>query len=155
MKIFEKLAVLQLDKTLDPFSALLMHQPKEGWVRTIRQTLHMSTRVLAKRLKITQSTVVDLEAREAEKGITLKKLEEVAEVLDCKLVYALVPKHSFTAMIKEQEKQKAESLVNHTQKTMSLEQQALLSDQLRTQIDLVRQHIQNEPLKNLWKTHEF
>jgi predicted DNA-binding mobile mystery protein A len=99
--------------------------------------------------------VVDLEAREAEKGITLKKLEEVAEVLDCKLVYALVPKHSFTAMIKEQEKQKAESLVNHTQKTMSLEQQALLSDQLRTQIDLVRQHIQNEPLKNLWKTHEF
>jgi hypothetical protein len=30
MKIFEKLAINQLDKTLESFSALLMHHPKEG-----------------------------------------------------------------------------------------------------------------------------
>lgn len=154
MKIFEKLAIAQLDKALKPFSMLMMHQPKEGWVRTIRQTLHMSTSVLAKRLKVTQSTVVDLESRESEKGVTLKKLEEAAEALGCTLVYALVPKESFASMIKEDEKQKAERMVLHTQKTMSLEEQGLSSDQIQQQIELVHQHIKNEPLKNLWKSYE-
>jgi predicted DNA-binding mobile mystery protein A len=151
MKIFEKLAVAQLDKALEPFSVLLMHQPNEGWIRTIRRTLHMSTSVLAKRLNVSQSTIVDLESREAGKGVTLKKLEAAAEALDCTLVYALVPKESFASMILEQERQKAEELVRYTQKTMSLEEQGLSADQVREQIDLVQQHIKNEPLKNLWK----
>ena len=66
-------------------------------------------------------------------------------------MYALVPKESFASMILEQERQKAEELVRHTQKTMSLEEQGLSADQVREQIDLVQQHIKNEPLKNLWK----
>jgi len=155
MKIFEKLAITQLDKTLESFSALLMPHPKEGWVRTIRQTLHMSTQVLAKRLNVTQSTVVDLETREIEKGITLKKLEEAAEALGCTLVYALVPKKSFSTMIEEHEKEKAEYMVMHTQKTMLLEAQALSNDQIKQQIDLVLHNIKNESLKKLWKNYEI
>ncbi len=154
MKIFEKLAIMQLDKTLEPFSMLLMVKPKVGWIRTIRQTLCMSTGVLAKRLKVAQSTIVDLENREAEKGVTLKKLEEVAEALGCTLVYALVPKESFISMINNHERQQAERLVYCTQKTMSLEEQSLSADQLKQQIDLVQQYIENEPLKKMWKNHE-
>jgi predicted DNA-binding mobile mystery protein A len=154
MKIFEKLAITQLDKSLKPFFMLLNHQPKEGWIRTIRQTLHMSTHAFAKRLKVTQSTIVDLERREAEKGVTLKKMEEAAEAFGCRFVYAFVPKESFALMIHEQEKQKAEHLVQQIQKTMSLEEQALSPDQMKQQIELVQQHIKNEPLKNLWKNDE-
>lgn len=154
MQIFEKLAITQLDKAIEPFSMLLNHQPKEGWIRTIRQTLHMSTHVLAKRLKVTQSTIVDLESREAEKGVTLKKMEEAAEAFGCRFVYAFVPKESFSLMIQEHEKQKAERLVRQIQKTMSLEEQALSSDQIKQQVELVEQHIKNEPLKNLWKNDE-
>ncbi len=154
MKIFEKLAIMQLDKALESFSALLMHQPKEGWVRMIRQTLHMSTHELAKRLHVAQSTVVDMEMREIEKGISLKKLEEAAEALGCTVVYALVPKKSLIAMIEQQEKAKAEHMVMHTQKTMSLEAQALSNDQIKQQIDLVLHNIKNEPLKKLWKNYE-
>jgi predicted DNA-binding mobile mystery protein A len=154
MKIFEKLAISQLDKALEPFSMLSSQQPKEGWIRTIRKTLHMSTHVLAKRLNVSQSTIMDLESRESEKGVTLKKMEEAAEALECRFVYALVPKESFNSMIQMQEKKKAERLVRHTQKTMSLEEQALSADQMKQQIDLVREHIKNEPLKNLWKNDE-
>ena len=154
MKIFEKLAISQLDKALEPFSMLLNVQPKEGWIRTIRQTLHMSTHVLAKRLNVSQSTIVDLESREAEKRVTLRKMGEAAEAFGCRFVYAFVPNESFYAMVQEQEKQKAERLVRHTQKTMSLEEQALSSDQMKQQIELVQQHIKNEPLKNLWKNNE-
>jgi predicted DNA-binding mobile mystery protein A len=154
MKIFEKLALMQLDKVLESFSVLSIHQPKEGWVRTIRQTLHMSTHVLSKRLNVAQSTVVDLETREFEKGITLKKLEEAAEALGCTLVYALVPKTSLIAMIEHHEKEKAEYMVMHTQKTMSLEAQELSSDQIKQQIDLILHNIKNDPLKKLWQTYE-
>ena len=155
MKIFEQLAIKQLDKALEPLCPLLIPKPKEGWIRTIRQTLQMSTHVLAKRLNVTQSTVVYLERREAEGGVTLKKMEEAAEALGCKFVYALVPKESFDAMIQKNEMQKAERLVQHTQKTMSLEEQALSLAQMKQQIDLVLQHIKSEPLKNLWKSDEI
>lgn len=151
MKIFEKLAILQLDKSLQPFYALLNYQPKEGWIRTIRQTLHMSTHILAKRLSVTQSTIVDLESREVKKSVTLKKMEETAEAFGCRFVYAFVPEESFLSMIHEKEKQKADRLVNQIQQTMSLEDQALHNEQLKVQIELIYQHIKSESLKNLWK----
>lgn len=154
MKIFEKLALLQLDKSLQPFYALLNYPQTEGWIKTIRLSLHMSTHILAKRLKVTQPTIVDLEKREAKKSVTLQKMEEAAEALGCRFVYAFVPKTSFLSMIHEMEKEKAERLVQQIQQTMSLEDQALQNEQLKTQFELIHQHIKNEPLKNLWKEND-
>lgn len=151
MKIFEKLALLQLDKSLKPFYALLSYQPSEGWIKTIRHSLQMSTHILAKRLKVTQPTIVDLESREFKKTVTLKKMEEAAEALGCRFVYAFVPETSFLSFIDGQEKQKAERLVQQIQQTMSLEDQALQNEQLKEQLELIHQHIKSEPLKNLWK----
>jgi transcriptional regulator with XRE-family HTH domain len=85
VKVFEQSAV-------SPFSQLLMFQPNKGWIQIIRQTLRMSTSSLAKRLKVSNSVLIAKEMQEADKSISLQTLEEVAEALECRLVYALVPK---------------------------------------------------------------
>ena len=151
MKIFEKLEIKHLDKFLEEFSMLSAYQPKEGWIRTIRKTLHMSTDVLSKKLNLTITSVLKIENREKNKCITLKKLEEAAQALDCKLIYALIPNESFLDMIRNQERLNAIKLIQQTQNTMKLEQQGLDKDQLKQQLEYVLQDIQNQPLKKLWK----
>jgi predicted DNA-binding mobile mystery protein A len=66
-------------------------QPVHGWVKAIREALGMSTAQLAKRLKIKQPSIVAIEQSEQKGTIELATLRRVAEALDCKLVYALVP----------------------------------------------------------------
>ncbi len=67
-------------------------RPKEGWVRSLRKALGMSSPQLAKRLGISKSQTSQMERMEAEDRITLKQLRRVADSLDCDLIYALVPR---------------------------------------------------------------
>jgi predicted DNA-binding mobile mystery protein A len=153
VKVFEQLAVSQLDKILKPFSQLLMFQPNKGWIRIIRQTLRMSTSSLAKRLKVSNSVLIAKEMQEANKSISLQTLEEVAEALECRLVYALVPKRSFHKMIQQQVQNKATALVAQTQQTLGREQQVRSENSnpsLHKQIELACEHLQSGSLKALW-----
>src|ERR1700678_4216576 len=65
--------------------------PVRGWIKALREALGMSTAQLAKRLGVTQPSVVAMEQSEAKGTIELATLRRVAEALDCTLVYALVP----------------------------------------------------------------
>src|ERR1700689_623852 len=75
--------------------------PVRGWIKAIREALGMSTAQLARRLKIKQPSVVDLEKSEAKGSIELATLRRVAEALDCTLVYALVPNQPLEAIIRD------------------------------------------------------
>jgi len=74
--------------SLGPIAA----RPRSGWIRAIRGALGMSQAVLAERLGVSSAAVNKLEHAELHGGITIAKLAEVAEALDCTLIYALVPK---------------------------------------------------------------
>src|SRR5580704_11328218 len=75
--------------------------PVHGWIRAIRQALGMSTAQLAKYLKVKQPSVIAIEQSEAKGTIELATLRRVAEALDCKLVYALVPNRPLEETVRE------------------------------------------------------
>ena len=85
--------------------AVLQQRPAKGWIRAIRDALGMTTAVLAARLNRAPATLVQFEHNEVAGNITLNSLQTVAEAMDCKLVYTLVPNTSLedfvTAVAKE------------------------------------------------------
>src|SRR5688500_3521788 len=94
MKLRKKRLILeQVDRKLDPWLPIAnITAPQKGWVHTIRTSLGMTLRQLAERLHKRPQTVQDYEKNEESGTITLQTLKEIAEALDLKLVYALVPK---------------------------------------------------------------
>jgi predicted DNA-binding mobile mystery protein A len=83
----------------------------------------MTTRQLAERLGVGQSTVVALEKSEANERITLQSLRRAAEALDCELHYVLVPRQSLKKQVEQRAESVAKKTVNNVMHTMSLEDQ--------------------------------
>jgi len=121
--------------------------PIRGWIKAIRESLGMSTAQLARRLKISQPSVVQLEASEAKGTIELRTLQRVAEALDCTLVYALVPNRPLDTMIHERALELARRQLQPVRHTMLLEQQALTEADDAAQLEA---YIQGLNLRRLW-----
>jgi len=125
--------------------------PKEGWIRTLRKALGMSSPQLAKRIGVGKSQASQMERMEMEDRITLKQLRRVAEAFNCDLVYALVPRQSVETMIREQARKKAQNLVKKTDTQMKLESQQLSNEQLQKQIEFEAQSLVKEMPRDLWE----
>lgn len=78
---------------------------------------------LANRLGVTRVAVDKLERAEADGRITVAKLTQVAEAMDCGLVYALVPNSSLEDTVMRQARSLARRNVGYTSRTMALEAQ--------------------------------
>jgi predicted DNA-binding mobile mystery protein A len=140
-----------LDKRLialtnqDPFA-----RPPRGWVKAVREALGMTTAQLAKRLDVAQPSVVGLEKAEASKAITLKTLERVARALDCTLVYALVPRKPLETLVQERARQAAHKRLRTISHSMALENQRVLEDDERVQLERLAQQLIDGPGSGLW-----
>jgi len=126
-------------------------RPKEGWVRTLRKALGMSSPQLASRLDISKSQASQMERMEIEDRITIKQLRRVASSLDCDLIYALVPRRSVESMIRDRARQKAEKLVSKTDVQMKLEAQQLSNEKLHEQVKLETDRLVREMPRDLWE----
>lgn len=146
------LALEQLDKKTKKIASLdetLI--PSRGWVNLIRTTLNMSLKQLGKKLNITSQSVKEIEAREADKKITLEKLNAVAEALNLKFVYGFIPKAgSFDQMIEKRALDVAKQIVLKTSHTMALEDQQNEPARIKKAIKDRAQQIKNEMPKYLW-----
>lgn len=79
-----------VDVELMPF---LRHKMIKGpWLRQARKAAFLSVKTLADRMKITAAQFRQLERKEIMGQVTIKKLQECADALDCDVVYALVPR---------------------------------------------------------------
>jgi predicted DNA-binding mobile mystery protein A len=137
---FIKLAIL---KEIEP--------PQRGWIHAVRTALNMSLLQLAKRLKKTAVTVKEIEEREANKTITLKKLMEVGEVLDLQFVYGFIPKEStLEQLIEQRALHVAREIVMRTSHSMKLEDQENKSERLEKAIRDRAEEIKQEMPKYLW-----
>lgn len=116
---------------LDPIRA----RPRSGWIRALRGALGMSQRALAERLDIAPSSVAKLEKSELEGGITIGKLSQVAQALDCTLVYALVPNESLDETLERQARRVAAEALGYVGTTMGLEGQAIEPERLADQLE--------------------
>jgi predicted DNA-binding mobile mystery protein A len=90
---FSNLPVKPLDPSLEVFRAAQSLRPRErGWIRAIREAAGVSAAELGRILGVSRQLPLQFEKAEADGSITLKSLRNVANALDCDLVYALVPR---------------------------------------------------------------
>jgi predicted DNA-binding mobile mystery protein A len=123
---FRDLRINQLDKALAPFTDTQIIRPRNGWIRAIRQATGLSLRQLALRLGKSLTLVARLEKSEADYRITLESLRNAAEAMNCRLVYALVPKHGTLSDVAEADaKNKATEIIRSVEHSMALEEQAV------------------------------
>lgn len=149
-KFNSKLRRKQLDKLLSGHKNV----PKlpYGYIHEIRNSLEMTTRQLARRLGVSQPSVISMEQNERNGSITLKSLELAAEALGCTVVYALVPKQSLEEIVQEQAKLKAQEIVKSVDRTMALEKQSTKSSEQQELVKELAAEIVHKGGSGLWKT---
>jgi predicted DNA-binding mobile mystery protein A len=148
----QKLLVEQVDRKLASFKPLeSMSIPQKGWINTIRIALRMSLRQLGNRLKVSPQSAKEIEERESNGSITLKKLKEVGAALDLKLVYGFIPKSkSIENMIEERAIEIAKDIVLRTSNTMQLEDQANTKERIEKAIRNRAEEIKTKMPKYMW-----
>lgn len=126
-------------------------RPSSGWVKAVRTTLGISLEQLAKKLGVSKQNVQSMEKREQEMTITLKSLQELANAMDMKLVYALVPiDSSLDALIDRKASELAKKIVSQAAHNMSLENQMVSEEQLNYALEARKEKIIQEMPKALW-----
>ncbi|HEY7772879.1 MAG TPA: mobile mystery protein A [Marinagarivorans sp.] len=124
--------------------------PSEGWLRTVRTALGMSGTQLAERLGVTKARVSKAEHDEPSGSVTLKTMQAMAEAMDCRFVYAVVPKQKVETLIKERALEKARAQVKAASTHMALEAQSLSKDQLEYEIERIASEIVEKMPSDLW-----
>lgn len=143
------LALKQLDRQLEIWRELPA-APKEGWIRLVRKTIGMTTQQLAKRLGVNRSREVKIEQAEPEGSLTIRTIREVANALDCKFVYALVPKEPLRNMVENQAKRVASKRLRRVAHSMLLEEQSVEIKAQQEQLEELVKELLSGSFKNLW-----
>ena len=145
------LVVKQLDKRFSKLKIMLNYPPpKNGWIRTIRIALRMPYRILAKKLKLSVPTIANLEKREVEGSITLNSLSKVAEAMDCKFVYAIVPYESLEKMIDNQIEKVVDKMIEEVNQTMKLEAQGTSKKALENERKRIKFELKENLKSKIW-----
>lgn len=152
MRNKRKLLIAQLDKKLQPFyESRTVLVPERGWTNTIRTTLNMTMAQLGAKLNITRQGVKRIEESEANGSITLNSLKDVANAMDLKLVYALVPKNgTINDLIQIKAENLAQKIVLRTNQNMKLEDQGIGDEKIAKTIKELANEIKREMRKSLW-----
>ena len=142
----------QLDKRLSSMQNMeLFMRPPRGWLKAIREALGMTTAQLGRRLGVVQSRVVAIEHAETKGTITLNSLEKAAQALDCRLVYALLPRQPLEDIVEQRASLLAKSRLKSTGHTMTLEAQGVdATDESEQLKRLIRQLVEKSGSK-LWE----
>lgn len=119
----------------------------DSWVDYVRAGLGMSLSQLAKRVGVAQSSLSGSIKLEKEGRISIGKLKEIAEAMDCELVYGFVPRKKIEDLMKDQAKRKTIGLMDQAETHMSLEDQKVTLDKNERLKDLVEEKIYS---KYLW-----
>ncbi|MFO0359518.1 MAG: mobile mystery protein A [Flavobacteriales bacterium] len=147
-----KLIREQLDHKLAAYKLLLNPTlPEKGWIRMMREALGMTSADLAKRTGIQQASLWRIENAEQNGEFKLSSMRRIAEGLNMKFVYALLPENTLEAIVHEQAKKIALERLQRIGTTMRLENQELSSEeQLKVLKDMIEKLLIDES-KDLWK----
>ena len=148
---YRTIRIRQNDKSIsEPVDTLRV--PKAGWIREIRDAIGMTRRQLARRLGVTPQSADELETGEVAGSITVARLRRAAEALDCRLVYALVPKQgSLDALVRERAELVARRLVLEVEQSMRFEDQGRDTETLREEIRFRAEELARKPGRALWE----
>lgn len=138
--------VNQAVKRLDGFSM----RPPEGWLRTARKALGMTGPQLASRLGISKVQIAKTEKREIDEGVTLQTMKKMAEAMNCRFIYAVVPEQEIEQVIRAQAVKKAKERVKAADTQMAFENQALDKERRDAQIERIANEIMDKMPSDLW-----
>lgn len=121
----EQIARRQLDERLATIRAAsgLFDRPSRGWIATLRRALGMPQSHLAHRMGVSRQAISQLEKREVDGSITLSALEQAAESLGARVVYAVVPDRPLRATLSDRALELASRITGSVRHTMRLEDQ--------------------------------
>ncbi len=146
------LARRQLDKRLTLLSKPdVLARPPRGWVKAIRDALGMTAEQLGARIGVSQVRALALEKAEASGSITLASLERAAQALDCRLVYALVPRKSLDELVEDRALKLAGQTLQATRHTMALEAQPVDEADEDAQLKRLQQELIGQVGSALWE----
>ena len=142
----------QLDKRLSSMQNMeLFMRPPRGWLKAIREALGMTTAQLGRRLGVVQSRVVAIEQAETKGTITLNSLEKAAQALNCRLVYALLPRQPLEDIVEQRASLLAKSRLKSTGHTMTLEAQGVDATDESEQLKRLIQQLVEKSGSKLWE----
>ena len=136
-------------KKFDLFKKVIIARPQQGWLKTIREFLGMTTTQLAKRLEISQPRIVAMEKNE--RNIKISTMERIADVLNCDFSYAFVPRENIDDIIYNQAKKKAQKILDKVNKNMGLENQLAKTNDLLK--DIIEELLDGN-ISRLWDEDE-
>jgi predicted DNA-binding mobile mystery protein A len=76
-------------------------RPARGWLRAVRDAVGLSQEDVARKLGTKRQSYAQLETAEARGAISLASLQRAAEVMDCELVYFIVPRETIARTYSE------------------------------------------------------
>ncbi len=118
-----------------------------SWIDYLRLGLGMSLTQLASRLGITQPSLSSSIKLEKEGRITVNKLRQIADAMDCDVVYSFVPRKKIEDIMRDQAIKKTKALMDETENHMSLEDQKVTRDKNERLKELVEEKMFS---KYLW-----
>jgi predicted DNA-binding mobile mystery protein A len=118
-------------------------------LRDIRQTIGMTQKQLAKRIKISQPLLSRIEDNAG--SCALKTVARVARALECDFLGALISKDTLETMISQQAEKKAKNMVKRTFASMALEQQAPENKAYAYQLKKLTEELTADPGPALWE----
>lgn len=138
-----------VDRAVEQIGSLQV--PPEGWLTTMRKALGMSARQLARRAGVTKAAIYQAERQERERGITIRQMEKLADSLEGRFIYAIVPAHGdISDRLRVQACAKAEGIVRRTSSHMALEKQSLTNEQIVQEIERLANRLVHDMPSDFW-----
>ena len=142
----------QLDKRLDLLrNSTAIMRPPRGWIKAIREALGMTTAQLAQRIGVSQPRVVAIEKAEKNASITLDSLERAARAMDCRVVYALIPKKPLGDLVEERALIIAGKRLQSMQHSMALEAPSIDKSDEDEQLRRLSEQLVKQAGSDLWE----
>ena len=138
-----------VDRAVEQIGSLQI--PSEGWLTTMRKALGMSVPQLARRAGVTKAAIYQAERKERERGISIRQMEKLADSLDGRFVYAIVPAHGdIRDRLRVQARAKAEAIVLRTSSHMALEKQSLTNEQIVQEMERLANRLVDDMPSDFW-----
>ncbi len=144
----------QLEATLNLVSkAAKTSRPQKGWIRAVREALGMSGKQFANRLGVKPPRITALEKDEMTGAVTIKKMQEAANALDCDLFYALIPRETLSESVRKQAENLAKKRIQRVSHSMLLESQQLSNSEQKKALNAEVEKILRQMPRELWEDH--
>jgi predicted DNA-binding mobile mystery protein A len=124
--------------------------PPEGWLRTNRKALQMPAKLIMGKSGLKTSELYRIEKAELDGTLTINKLKETANAMDCDFYYAVVPRGEINSLIENKARLHAIKTLRNASVQMQLEDQATSDEQIALQIEQLTEKLIKEMPDWFW-----